>query len=162
MDDGNITWLWIAAGGLLVLLETIIPGGVVVFVGIAAVLVGLARLMGWWLELVPAFTAFFMLSIAILILFRKVTTKFIQGEISWQSPDEDAAAFGAVVDITETVSEGPDHGRIHFHGTTWPATCLSGTILKGRKARIVARDNMIWIVEPLEGELRLSMEEKEL
>lgn len=160
MDDGTITWIWFAAGGLLALLETIIPGGVVVFLGIAAVLVGLVRLLGWWQDLVPSFTAFFILSIALLILFRKVVTKFVQGETSYQSPDEDAAAFGTVVDITDTVSEGHSHGRIHFHGTTWPATCLSGSILQGHKARIVSRDNLIWIVEPLEEDIWLSMEQK--
>ena len=49
-------------------------------------------------------------------------------------------------------------GRIHFRGSTWPATSYEHTLNKGDRARMIARDNLIWIVEPVDEDVSLDFE----
>ena len=161
MDIDTTVWVWIVAGALLMLSETVIPGGVVVFVGIAAVLVGSAQLLGWLEGPFDSFTVFFVLSIVLLLSLRGLVSRFFPGDTSYQSPDEDAEAVGSLVDVVETVSEGSTEGRIHFRGTSWPATCVEGSISRGQRAIIVTRDNLIWIVEPAQNALAIDRGEED-
>lgn len=62
--------------------------------------------------------------------------------------DEDVEAVGKIVEVVKEVGSGNDHGRIRFGGTTWPAVTKEGVIMAGKKARILYRDNLVWIVEP--------------
>lgn len=161
MDIDTTVWVWIVAGALLMLSETVIPGGVVVFVGIAAVLVGSAQFLGWLEGPFESFTVFFVLSIVLLLSLRGLVSRFFPGDTSYQSPDEDAEAVGSLVDVVETVSEGSTEGRIHFRGTSWPATCVEGSISRGQRAIIVTRDNLIWIVEPAQNALAIDRGEED-
>lgn len=159
MNIDTIIWIWIVAGAVLMLSETVIPGGVVIFVGLAAMLVGLAQFLGWLEGPFESATAFFVLSIIMLLTLRGLISRFFPGDTSYQSPDEDAEAFGSLVDVVETVCEGNTEGRIHFRGTSWPATCVEGTIARGQRAMIVTRDNLIWIVEPEDNILAIDRSE---
>lgn len=161
MDINTTTWIWIAVGAALMLSETIIPGGIVVFVGIAAGLVGLGQYLGWLEGPTASITAFFVLSTVLLLTLRGLLTRFLPGETSYQSPDEDAEAYRTLVDVLETINEGSTEGRIHFRGSSWPATCVEGSIARGQRAMIVTRDNLIWIVEPAENILALDESDAE-
>ena len=147
MEPETITWLWFAAGIVLILAEFILPGLVVVFLGIGAVLVGLAR----WLHLLEgvftSLTAWFILSLALIIFLRQIFARFVKEETSYQSTDEELDARGSVVEVLVPVAEENSEGRIRFQGSSWPATCLEGTIPCGGKARLLYRENLLWIVE---------------
>lgn len=69
------------------------------------------------------------------------------GERSVSSTDEDADAFGQRAVVTEKT--GGDSIRIHFRGTSWPARVVHGHVEIGAQVRIIDRDNLIWIVEPV-------------
>ena len=140
---------WLVGGLILIALELVIPGGVVVFLGLAALLVGLLIWVGLLEGLVAAFTAWFVLSLLLIISLRGVVQRLMPGEEQWQSTDEDADAYGKIVEVAETIEKGTE-GRIHFRGSTWPATCYDKTIREGERARMVARDNLIWVVEPVD------------
>ena len=92
MDIDTTVWIWIVAGAVLMLSETVLPGGVVVFVGAAAVLVGSAQFLGWLEGPFESFTVFFVLSIVLLLSLRGLVGRFFPGDTSYQSPDEDAEA----------------------------------------------------------------------
>jgi len=64
------------------------------------------------------------------------------------STDEDADAFGTEVAVLVRVTEH-QAGRIQFQGTSWPARSVHGALEPGERARIVDRENLVWIVEPL-------------
>lgn len=70
------------------------------------------------------------------------------GEHRVDSTDEDADAFGSLVRVTEPVGVSRT-GRIFFHGTSWPARTVQGEAQVGDEVRIVDRENLVWIVEPL-------------
>ena len=53
-----------------------------------------------------------------------------------------------MVEVAETIPKG-EQGRIRFRGTTWAATCYQQTLEVGSQARLVTRDGITWVVEPL-------------
>jgi len=73
---------------------------------------------------------------------------FFTSEHSVGSTDEDADAFGKIVRVTESLSD-THTGRIFFQGTSWPARAVHGSAQLGDRVRIVDRENLVWIVEPL-------------
>ena len=148
---------WLAAGVVLIVLEFVIPGGVIVFLGIAALLVCLLIWAGFVDGHMAAFTAWFILSLLLLVSLRGLVQRMMPGDQSWQSTDEDADAYGTIVEVAETI-ENAAEGRIHFRGSTWPATSYEHTLNKGDRARMIARDNLIWIVEPVDEDVSLDFE----
>lgn len=152
MEFDILTLSWLIGGVALILAEIVVPGGVVVFLGLSAVIVAMLRAVGLLESLISAFTVWFVVSIALLIGLRGVVNRILPGETSFQSPNEDLAALGTVVEVVETVNKSDANGRIHYSGTSWPATSLSGTIPKGSMATMAFRENLVWFVEPA-GEL---------
>ncbi len=139
---------WLIAGILLMVAEIITPGFVVVFLGLAAVLVGLAAglgIIGGWMTAIGVWVA---TSVGLVVALRGTAKKLLPGESERTSTDEDIDALGTVVEVIEDV--GPfESGRIRFRGSTWAAQSIQDRIPAGRRARILTRDNLIWIVEPV-------------
>jgi len=140
---------WIVGGIVLTLLEIIIPGMVLVFLGIGALIVAgliwLGIVDGW----IPALTTWFVVSLALLLVVRGLFQRMMPGDETWRSTNEDIDAFGQVVKVAETINKG-EQGRIRFRGTTWPATCYEQTLEAGSQATLVYRENVVWIVEALD------------
>ena len=140
---------WIVGGIVLTLLEIIIPGMVLVFLGVGALIVAgliwLGIVDGW----IPALTTWFVVSLALLLVLRGLFQRMMPGHETWSSTDEDVNAFGQVVEVAETINKG-EQGRIRFRGTTWPATCYEHTLEAGSQAMLVYRENVVWTVEALD------------
>jgi membrane protein implicated in regulation of membrane protease activity len=148
MSPETITWVWFVSGLLLIGTELFLPGLVVSFLGLAAILVAALRWLGLISGIVPSFTAWFVSSIVLLLGLRHLVLKWLPADTSFQTTDEDIEAIGQIVDVVKEVSSGNDQGRIRFAGTTWPAVTKKGVILAGGKARLLYRDNLVWTVEP--------------
>lgn len=142
------SWVWLAAGAILMASELAVPGLVVVFLGLAAVLVGLGRWAGLWSSAMGSLTAWFVLSIGLLVVMRTLLARMMPGESSVQSSEEDADALGSIVEVTAEVNAAEPTGRVRYQGSTWPAISLQGVIPAGTKARLLARENLAWVVEP--------------
>ena len=74
--------VWLVLGGLLIVAELIIPGGVVVFLGVAGVLVAAAVGTGLITSWVHALTAFFVLSLGLILVLRAFFMKYAGGDFS--------------------------------------------------------------------------------
>ena len=157
MSPETITWIWLGAGIALMLAEFAVPGAVVIFLGLAAVMVAGLRWIGLIDELMSSFTAWFILSLAMVIGLRSLVGRFTSSDRTVQPTDEDLAAFGKEVEVTARVGDDLE-GRVRFSGTTWPARSLKGPIEPGGRARIVDRENLALVVEPLPGTARQSLE----
>lgn len=72
-----------------------------------------------------------------------------RGDRSVENSDEDVDAFGTVVKVTQRLSR-TEVGRVHFQGTSWPARASRGVADEGDEVRIIDRENLVWIVEPLD------------
>jgi len=144
--DG-LAWAWIILGVALMLAELLVPGLVVLFFGVAALGVGGLVALGLIQTWTTAVGAWAVGSLALVLGLRSGAKRLLPGESDRASTDEDVEAYGEVVDVVEAV--GPiESGRIRFRGVTWAAQTVEGTIPAGARARIVARDNLVWIVEP--------------
>ncbi|MCP4751980.1 MAG: NfeD family protein [Proteobacteria bacterium] len=152
MNVETITWIWFIFGIVLIVSEIFIPGLVVVFLGLAAVLVATGRWIGWIEGLVDSFTYWFVISIAVVLSMRGIVSRIKPGEVAPRIEDEDQAAIGRIVDVLDEIGSDHDQGRIRFRGTSWKARTEYGQIFPGHKARIFARQNMVWIVDPVDDE----------
>ncbi|MDH5681484.1 MAG: NfeD family protein [Spirochaetota bacterium] len=151
MEPGTIPWLWLGLGILLIILEFIVPGLVIIFIGLGAIIVALAQWIGmpadnWLLSI----SVWLLSSLTLVLSTRKFIKKYFPAETSYQALQEDTDAYGMVVDVVETVYEDNNNGRIRFQGTSWPAISEEGVIEKGKKARLLSRNNLAWIVEQYE------------
>lgn len=149
LDPTVLTWVFVGGGLALMLLETLVPGGIAFFLGIGGLVVGGLRAVGLLLDPLTAVVTWIFLSSGLTIALRPLVLRFVQGETSLGLTDEDAEAMGQTVEVVEDVSsEAP--GRIRFRGATWDARTLEGTLPKGSEAQLLYRDNLTWVVEPVD------------
>ena len=137
---------WVVTGLLMILLELFLPGMVLGFLGASALIVAALVWWGWLDTWVPALTTWFILSLVLLLTLRGLFQRFFGGESRRQSTDEDQDAYGAIVDVVETIAP-EQQGRIHYRGSTWQAVCYDDTIEAGAKAMLIYRENLVWVVE---------------
>lgn len=141
-------FIWALIGVGCIGLEMLIPGFVIFFFGLGALATALCTLIPFvgaavWLQIM----LFVLFSIVSLVLMRKKFAKIFEGTVfngaSGTSPED---GVGEVVDVVDAI-EPPAEGRIRFRGTTWKARTTGESIAAGSHARIVARDNVTYIVE---------------
>lgn len=152
MSAETITWIWLGGGVALMLLEPVIPGLVALFIGAAAVLVGGLRWLGLVDDLGPSLAIWMALSVVLVLGVRRLLWKLEPAESRHDgSPeDEEKKALGAKVQVVVRCDAESTAGRVRFQGTTWPAQTVAGEIEAGHDARLVIRDNLVWLIEPWE------------
>ena len=147
MDAELLTWAFFLGGVLLMILETVLPGGVAFFLGVGGLLTGGLRLLGLVSDPVVSVLVWMFVSTGLTIALRPLAVRYLGGDFSLAMTDEDAEAMGQTVTVVEPVDE-ESKGRIRFRGATWDARTTEGRLPKGAEARILYRDNLTWIVEP--------------
>jgi len=150
MNAETITWAWLIAGIVLMVAEKIVPGLVVIFLGLAAVMIAAARWLGWIDGLLDSFTYWFVLSLVIVLGLRGIVSRMFPSEISLSSTNSDEDAIGRIAEVIEEIGNDHENGRIRFRGTTWQARSEFGRIFPSQMAKIVDRDNIVWIVDPVD------------
>jgi membrane protein implicated in regulation of membrane protease activity len=162
VDADIITLIWLAVGLFLVGVELVVPGLVVIFLGMGALLTAALRWLGLIEGMPASVITFVVASVAFVLGLRSTVKKWFPPEESVHDDDEVMRAYGTVVDVLEDVSELGDEkpgGRIRFEGTSWPAGTTTGVIPKGSKARLVVRKDLAWLVEPAAAALEAPGEE---
>lgn len=140
---------WGSIGLILMFAEFIIPGGIVVFLGLAAVLVSASLQLGIIDSWVHAFTLWFVLALSLLLIFRNVGQKLVGGDSSIGNTDEELDVYGSEVEVIETIGPGNRQGRIIFQGSSWSALGDGSEIEAGAKAKIICRENISFVVEKI-------------
>lgn len=149
---------WLVFGVVLMLLELVIPGLVMVFLGLAAALVALGLGLGLIEGFMEAMVAWFVSSLGLILALRELALKLAPtGEGYVADLNQPAELYGKVVTVIDEVSHD-EGGRIAFEGTSWPAIAEGTPIPKGAKARILGRIEMTYIVEPLSEIERLELD----
>lgn len=150
MDPSLQTWLWLAAALLLLGSELAVPSLSAAFFGLGALTVAALRALGVVESTGASLALLAGSSTLYLLLLRRVFSRWIghKPERSRQSVDEDARAFGALVEVLDDVGDEAA-GRIRFDGTTWAARTESGLVRRGERARLLYRDNLVWVVAPV-------------
>jgi membrane protein implicated in regulation of membrane protease activity len=155
VDPEIVTWIWLAAGLLMMAVELMVPGLVLVFMGLAAVAVSILRFIGVVEGLPESFVLWMISSILLVATLRRAATKWFPSEKQRANvDDEERDAYGKEVTVLEEIGENHADGRIRYQGTSWPAISVKGTLPKGIRVRIVYRENLNWVVEPIDEELK--------
>lgn len=150
MDGETLTWIFLIGGTALMILETLIPGGVSFFLGFSGIFVGVLRYFGILVEPGTSIITWLGTAIALILVFRPLLMKYWGGESFFKLADEDFEAMGQIVEVVEPVNDQDNSGRIKFQGISWQARTMEGELKPGQKAKIKYRDNVTWVVEPVD------------
>lgn len=144
-------WLvWAIVGVVCIGLEMLMPGFVIFFFGLGALVTALLSLVPFvndlvWLQVL----LFVIFSVVSLVVLRKRFARIFAGTVfDSHHPDPEETGAGETAEVIEAVTTHAD-GRIRFRGTTWPARTRSGTLAAGTRAIIIERDGMTYVIAPL-------------
>lgn len=138
---------WLILGLVLAFLELIVPGAVLVFLGLGAATTGALIYFGVINTWLMAFICWFITSIIYLLVLRSIIMKIFPGDESVDNTDEEADAAGCIVEVTSDIR--PEKaGRIKYLDSGWDAYA-SSIIAAGEKAMLVSRNGNGWNVEPI-------------
>ncbi|PJZ78912.1 NfeD family protein [Leptospira neocaledonica] len=147
-DGHNLSYLWIASGIILMVAELFIPGTFVFFLGLSASIIGAVSYfieMKFWTQIL----AWGILSGILIWLGASFLRKFFPSasEKAILNPEEGP---GRIVLVSKDVLVERKGGRVVFQGTEWDAISKSKRIEAGKRVRILERENLTFVVEPLE------------
>ena len=110
-----------------------------IFIGVAALIIGLLEPLGVTLGLTAQWIAFAVLALTLMVLFRERLYKKLRGgAVGFED-----STIGSLVDITGDVAPGGST-RVRMRGSEWTAINIdSETLPAGRQARIAEVDGLI-------------------
>lgn len=149
LDPTFLTWIFLIGGVLLLFFEVVVPGGVALFLGLGGIVVAALRFIGLLTDPFTAVVAWALLSAGLTVALRPVALRYFGGDSITGITDENAETMGQSVTVIEPIS-ADEPGRVRFRGADWDARTMEGTLPKGAEARIVYRDNLTWVVEPVD------------
>ncbi len=130
-------WIWVLAGLVLMAVEVAIPGGVILlFFGVAALLVGVLVALGvggpvWWQALL-----FSALSVLSLVTLRGPILRRLKA--SSDEPDTVDTLLGQQVVLQDELAPGAE-GKAELRGTSWIACNLSDERLERGRRCVIER-----------------------
>ena len=149
MNDFALS-LWLGSGIFLMATELLLPGLVMVFVGMGALTVAISMYFGYVDGYVHQFMIFFISSSIYLSTLRFLVLRFVPTDTRNENINEDDKVIGSIVEVVADIKSG-EFGRIEQGGSSWQALAEGDqTILKGEQVKIVRRDNITWIVKKYE------------
>ena len=135
-----VWWGWLVVGLLLMGAELFAVDAAfyLIFVGAAAIVVGIVNLAGLTLPIWGQWLLFAVLAIASMVLFRQRLYDKLRG----RTKEFQGNSVGAVVAVNEDVA--PDgRTRVKLRGSQWTAVNVGGApIESGSEARVVAADGV--------------------
>lgn len=136
-------WYWLIAAAVLLILEIIIPGIFLIWLGLGAALVGL------FLLVVPgADPAWQLLALAISICMAVAAGLKWQKKLVRQQPSELNQGLEGFIGRTAVVSQAFEHGhgRVRLEDSSYPASCQAQPA-EGQPVRVVAVAGQTLVVE---------------
>ncbi|MCL1056664.1 NfeD family protein [Shewanella gelidimarina] len=149
MELSNPILIWACIGLFLMLAEIILPGGIVILLGAACLVVAGALATGIVEGIVQSLTLWFISSMVLLLAFRQLTQKLVGGDAHVDSTDEELDLYNQIATVKQTIGPAQKTGRIEFQGSEWPALGDGSEIVAGSQVRVICRDNIALVVEPL-------------
>lgn len=128
---GSHAWeVWVIAGLILAGLEIKLPGFVVFWIGVGALLAAIPAALG--LPFAVQLATFSAASFALFFFTRPLARRFVSLEGRRMRTNVDAMV-GCEATVEEAVLEGGS-GTVRIHGEVWTARSLTGALQKGEVA----------------------------
>ena len=127
---------WIILAILFACLEIFVPGGILLNLGIASLIVAVGvqqEILDTW---IITLTTWFIVATFLLILVYFIENIY-----------EEVDIYGKSVLVLEQIGPGTHAGRVEYQGTTWTALGNGSIIEAGSQADIVCKENISLVVE---------------
>ena len=134
-------WSWVVGGLVLLALELVVPGGIFLWLGISAVVTGIASaliVIGWPLQIL----IFGVLAVASVFIWLRVRPHGTPSDRPFLNRRANRYVGQEVV-LDEPIRDG--HGRVILDDTTW--RIQGPTLAAGQKIRIIDADGAVLKVE---------------
>lgn len=131
-------WAWLILGGVLVALELTLAdlAFYLIFIGVAALIVGIAEAGGAGMPVFAQWLSFAALAIIGMVFFRER----VYERLRRNTPGFNAAGVGERVEVAEDVPSG-GRTRVAMRGSQWDATNVGASpIASGAEAEVVAQN----------------------
>ena len=142
---GMTHWGWLAVGLVLLAFELIAPLTFFLWLGISALVTGLAALVLPWMPWQAQFLVFSILSVTSIIISRRYLVK---RQTNPDVPNLNRRAqqyVGRVFVLSEDIQQGT--GKIKVDDTWWNVTGVP--MKKGTEVRVVSADGSVFAVEAI-------------
>ncbi len=143
-------WGWIIFGALMLGSELMFIDAAfyLVFIGLAAIITGLAGLLGLGLEYWAQLILFAGLSLVAMVLFRKQLYEKLRGG---SSAGYQTGPAGETIKLDQNLAPG-DSDRFSYRGTTWTIMNMGAEAMSsGENVRIHSVDGLTLKIEKLPG-----------
>jgi len=139
---------WFLLGIALMVIELIMPGFVVIFFGIGALMTAIVSYFGVTDNIIYQIIIFLATSVITLVLFRKKWSSSFKGNVARkiQKGESIDNIIGQKALVTEEIVPGKLNGKVEFNGTLWEAQSEEH-IKPGEVAEIISRKDLKLIVK---------------
>lgn len=142
LDTISTHWFWLSLGLLLGVAEMVAPGFFLMWLGLAALIVGI---LDYFLPITLAYQVAMFAILSVLTVF--AGKKFLQkNPIETEDNmlnDRGARMTGEIVTVVEPITNG--HGRVKVGDSEWNARGLDADM--GVRVRVVGADGAVLLVE---------------
>jgi inner membrane protein len=142
--------IWVVLGVVLIAAEMLLNAFIIIFFGIAAVIVGILLKLGMPETNGLPYVVFGVLSVALLVLLRSRFQSWFKGGSIRAERDDDFLGRDAVVESGFDAAS-PDRGKVTYRGASWDARTTTGPFARGAYVRITDRDSSTLIVNAVKG-----------
>ena len=145
--------IWAIAGIVLIFTEFFIPGLVIIFFGIGALVTALFTfVIGDLFTLPLQLLTFTIISILSLLLLRKYMKKIFKGKLESENEGRNFnIEIGKVIPVVEFIQPGEVGGKVKYQGTIWNAQC-DNSVAPGESVKISGSKNLTLFVEKINKE----------
>ena len=140
--------LWLIVCIVLAVLEMIIPGFIIGFFSLGALVTMLTVMIGLTSSFVSQMIVFLGTSVVFLILFHKVWKKKSKGNSSGDTTNF-SLQLGKIIPVVEFIDPEQGCGKVRYQGAVWNASAKE-KIAPGESVRLTGCDNLTLFVEPVE------------
>ena len=144
----TLTLLLIVIGVVFLVSELVLPGGVVMWLGVSSLIVAGLTHLGYLENWSSIFISWSFLSASMVVTSLFCLKLYLDKDVVRKDYDQDRDVMGTLVEVETKVTTENHAGRIRFQGTSWEARSVAGEIAVTQKAVIVGRDNLTWLVQP--------------
>jgi len=142
LDTISTHWFWLSLGLLLGVAEMLVPGFFLMWLGLAALIVGI---LDYFLPITLAYQVAMFATLSVITVF--AGKKFMQ-ENPIESDDANlndrgARMTGEIVIVVEPITNG--HGRVKVGDSVWNARGMDADI--GTSVRVIGADGAVLLVE---------------
>ncbi|MBU1638019.1 NfeD family protein [bacterium] len=148
-----MSWLtplvWFIIALILMLLELAVPGVLLVFFGIGALVTSLLSWIGVLQSTTAELLVFLFVSVVSLLLLRKKMQRTFRGKTkSVKDAELELDEFiGKTARVVEAINPSEQRGKVEFRGANWEAQA-DVPIEPGTAVEIISRKNLTLIVKP--------------